>query len=160
MSEEAPLKSQKKVMPLWFKVVSGLALLALVCVTAGIIFTESWADVVTYQLDAIKKGDVDKAYNEYTSESFRKVTSLKQFQEFIDAHPAFINVESAFFTKRSIKDHLRTLRGHLLLHDHETIPIEYRLIKENGEWKIQSIRLLKTRKMNQAKSNASLQLTP
>ena len=37
---------KKKPMPFWFKLVALLAVLALIGVTAGILFTESWVDVV------------------------------------------------------------------------------------------------------------------
>lgn len=152
MSETSCKGNTKRVMPLWFKIVCSLSFLALVCVTAGIIFTESWSDVISCQLNAIKNEDFDKAYQEYTSEAFRKATSKEEFKQFILSHPGFYKAESAFFTKRSIKDNFRTLRGYLSWRDHEDIPVEYRLIKEDGSWKIQSIRLLKTRKMNEPSS--------
>ena len=41
---------KKKPMPFWLKLASLLAVLALIGVTAGILFTESWVDVVDHQL--------------------------------------------------------------------------------------------------------------
>lgn len=148
-------KTKMKAMPLWFKAVCGLTLLALIAVTVGILCTESWVDVVTQQIHAIQNHDIDKAYDKYTSTAFQRETTREEFEAFINFYPAFLEVESAFFTKRSIADNVRTLRGYLLLHNHKTLPIEYRVIKEDGSWKIQSIRLLKTRKLIHQKSEVT-----
>jgi|GEM_PF-2398357 len=135
--------AKKKPMPLWFKLVALIAVLALIGVTAGIIFTESWVDVVDHQLEAFRHQDISKAYYAYTSKDFQTATRLDQFRQFIEAYPVFLNNHSAHFTQRSIEDHIGTLKGNLTSIDHVNTPIEYKLIKEEDQWKILSIRLLK-----------------
>ena len=78
-SDTSPSSSnvKKKPMPFWFKILALLAVLALVGVTAGILFTESWVDVVDHQLEALRQHDIDKAYYAYTSKDFQTSTSLK-----------------------------------------------------------------------------------
>ncbi len=141
----------KKPMPFWFKIVAGLAVLALVGVTAGILFTESWVDVVDHQLKALRNQNIEKAYSSYTSKEFQEATNLEQFRTFIEAYPVFFNNQSAHFSHRSIEHNIGTLRGNLTSNDHITTPIEYKLIKENDTWKILSIRLLKPNKIQNAK---------
>lgn len=144
-NEEAPLQSQqKKRMPLWFKIVSFLAVLALIGVTAGILFTESLVDVVDKQLAALKEEDVAQAYYGYTSTDFQAATSLDQFRDFIQAYPILTHSQSASFPQRSMQQNIGTLKGTLTSADHLSFPVEYKLVKEDGKWKILSIRLLQT----------------
>lgn len=132
----------KRVMPLWFKILVFLAVVALLGVTAGILFTESLVDVVDKQLADLKEGDIAKAYYDYTSTNFQASTSLDQFKEFVSAYPIFLNVQSASFTQRSMRQNIGTLKGTLTTQEHLSLPIEYKLIKEDGKWRILSIRLL------------------
>lgn len=142
---------KKKPMPFWFKLVALLAVLALIAVTAGILFTESWVDVVDHHLDALRKQNIEKSYSSYTSKDFQATTTLDQFRNFIDAYPVFLNNQSAHFTQRSIEHNIGTLKGNLTSNDHVNTPIEYKLIKEDGKWKILSIRLLKPSKIQNTK---------
>jgi hypothetical protein len=141
----------KKTMPFWFKLIALIAILALIGVTAGILFTESWVDVVDHQLEALRDHDISKAYSAYTSKDFQAATSLDQFRHFIDAYPVFLNNQSAHFTQRSIDHNIGILKGNLTSHDHINTPIEYKLIKEDDKWKILSIRLLKPDHIQNAK---------
>lgn len=142
---------KKKPMPFWFKLVALLAVLALIGVTAGILFTESWVDVVDHHLDALRKQNIEKSYSSYTSKDFQATTTLDQFRNFIDAYPVFLNNQSAHFSQRSIEHNIGTLKGNLTSNEHVNTPIEYKLIKEDGKWKILSIRLLKPGKIQNTK---------
>lgn len=149
---------KKKSMPLWFKLASFLAVVALMAVTAGILFTESWVDVVDHQLVALRNQDVPKAYS-YTSADFQTTTPLEDFRRFVDTYPIFSKNQSAHFTQRSIEGNVGTLKGLLTSNDHTNTPIEYKLIKEENGWKILSIRLLKPdhiRNPNEADQTAAL----
>lgn len=146
-----PSVVKKKPMPFWFKLIALLAILALVGVTAGILFTESWVDVVDHQLEALRQQDIPKAYQAYTSKDFQAATSLDQFRNFIEAYPVFLNNQSAHFTQRSIEHNIGILKGNLTSNDHVITPIEYKLIKEDDKWKILSIRLLKPGNIQNAK---------
>ncbi len=141
-SSPAPIM-KKKPMPFWFKLIGLLAVLALIGVTAGILFTESWVDVVDHQLAALRQHDISKAYYDYTSKDFQAATSLDQFRNFIDSYPVFLNNQIAHFNQRSIEHNIGILKGNLTSTDHISTPIEYKLIKENDKWKILSLRLLK-----------------
>lgn len=144
---------KKKKMPLWFKILFVLSIAALMGVTAGILFTESLVDVIDNQLKSLRKSNIEDAYYNYTSEEFQKATPLEEFNEFINDYPIFKNNESAHFTQRSLKNNLGILKGNITTLDHTKIPIEYRLIKEHGKWKILSIRLLKPENLKTLSSN-------
>lgn len=149
---KAPLV-KKKPMPFWFKLLTALAVLALIGVTAGILLTESWVDVIDKQLEALRQDDISKAYYDYTSKDFQATTSLDQFRQFVQAYPVFLNNQSAHFTQRSIEHNIRTLKGKLSSQDHVETPIEYKLIKQEGKWKILSIRLIKPSTIQNAKAD-------
>ncbi len=147
-----PPRVKRKPMPFWFKLLAFLAVLALVGVTAGILLTESWVDVVDKQLEALRQDDIDKAYYDYTSHDFQAATPLDQFRQFVQAYPVFLNNQSAHFTQRAIEHNIRTLKGKLISSDHVETPIEYKLIKEDKKWKILSIRLIKPANIQNAKA--------
>ncbi|MDP1880649.1 MAG: DUF4864 domain-containing protein [Parachlamydiaceae bacterium] len=134
---------KKKPMPFWFKLVTAIAVIALIGVTAAILITEKIVDVVDYQLAALKNENIEKAYLDYTSNDFKAGTSLEQFRHFIDSYPVFLNNQSTHFFQRSIENHIVILKGYLTSTDHINTPIEYKLIKENHKLKILIIRLLK-----------------
>lgn len=147
--DEYPVK--KRSMPLWFKLVGLLAVLALIGVTGGILFTETLVDTVENQLEALQDHDIDKAYLTYTSKEFQNTTSIEQFRDFVQAFPIFLENQSAHFTQRSISHNVGTLKGILTSSDHINTPIEYKVIKEDGRWKILSIRLLKPKNIPNAR---------
>jgi uncharacterized Zn finger protein (UPF0148 family) len=155
-NQNTPQAAPKKPMPLWFKLLAFMAVLALIGVTAGILFTESLVDVIDHQLEALRKEDINKAYS-YTSKDFQSSTSLSQFKDFVLSYPVFTNNQSAHFTKRSLKDNIGTLKGNLTSNDRVNVPIEYKLIKEGDKWKILSIRLLKPNLIPHAKGAGSTQ---
>ncbi len=149
---------KKKPMPRWFKILILLTFLALVAVSAAILFTESIVDVVEKQTENLRQGNIEKAYQAYTSKDFQAATSLDQFKEFVHAYPILQNNHSAIFPQRSIKDNITTLRGKIMANEQISTPIEYRLIKENGKWKILSVRLLKVQSQNSAEKRELIKL--
>lgn len=138
-----PTPNMKKPMPFWFKLVTSLSVIALIIVTAGILFTEHLVDVIDDQLQALREHQIDKAYFDFTSKEFQRTTSFNQFKNFIEAYPVFENNQSAHFSQRSIEHNVATMKGQLTTQDHLKNPIEYKLTKEGGKWKILTIRLLK-----------------
>lgn len=152
---------KKRPMPLWFKILLALAVLALIGVTAGILFTESLVDIVDNQLSLLRKSEIEEAYKNYTSHEFQQATSLDEFRDFVTTYPIFQENQSAHFTQRSMQNHIGRLKGNLTGPDHEKVPIEYRLVKEDGKWKILSIRFLKPEllKMSQASTAQDLKMT-
>lgn len=135
-------ENQKKRMPIWFKSVCWLAVISLIAVIGGILFTETWVDVVEDQLEELKTGDIEKAYYQYTSKDFQSNIPFDQFKAFTAAHPVLFQNPNAHFNNRGIHRNVSILRGKLTTLDHSIVPIEYKLIREDNDWKILSIRFM------------------
>ncbi|MCW8408836.1 DUF4864 domain-containing protein [Legionella sp. PATHC035] len=98
---------------------------------------------INQQLSALKSGDLEKAYS-YTSKDFQKATSFADFKKFINHYPSLKNNASAFFNERMIENNMGIVKGTLTAKDGAKTPIEYRLIWEDGAWKILNIKLSST----------------
>lgn len=137
-----PPEFKKKKMPIWFKLLLSLAFMALVGVTVAILFQENLRKTVEDQLTTLHAKDVTKAYYLFTSQDFQKATPLETFREFVNDHPAFINNKTFEINTIHTYDDKRTLTGKIKSTDGEVLPVEYQLIKEDGTWKILSIKIL------------------
>lgn len=98
--------------------------------------------VVRGQLEALEHKNIDKAYKLYTTKEFKKATTLDEFKKFVDKHPIFTARKSSSFTNLMFNNNIATLGGFLASKDNEIYPVEYDLLKEDGEWKILHIEIL------------------
>lgn len=133
----------KKIM-MWIGIV--ITTLVVIGIIIGVIAyyaTGGLVSTINNQLSALKSGDIEKAYS-YTAKDFQNVISLEDFKKFIKKYPSLSNNESASFTTREIQNKEGTVKGTLKAKDGAVTPIEYRLIKENDQWKILFIRLQPT----------------
>lgn len=105
--------------------------------------TSGLVDTIKDQLKALQSGEIEKAYS-YTSKDFQKATSFNDFKKFIDQYPSLKNNKSSFFNEREIKDNTGTVRGTLTAKDGAKTPIQYKLIREDGAWKILGINVTQT----------------
>jgi len=139
-----PNGGKKKGMPTWLKVIIGLAIFAIVIVVISFMATSPIVKPVEKQLKYLKSGDVEAAY-ELTSGEFKNATSYETFQEFLTKYPTLTTNDSYSFNSREIETsgdtEVGTLTGTLKATDGTETPIEFRLIKENGEWKILGIQV-------------------
>lgn len=127
--------------PIYKKILIGaLCLAAFVLVVLSIIhFLASSVTTTIYsQLEAIRAGDLEGAYS-YTSIEFREATSQKDFDDFVNHYPSLKDNKSATFNERDIKDDEAIIKGSLYSTDGTATPVEYLLVKENGDWKIKGI---------------------
>lgn len=102
--------------------------------------SQSTSDVARQQLTAIKAGDIQQAYA-MTSTEFQKATSLKQFKKFLQSYPILSDSNSVTFSERKIDNGMGYLAGTLTGPNGNTKNIEFQLIKEDEQWKIQGIQL-------------------
>lgn len=116
----------------WFLLFVGTVFLIILFLTSGLIHS------INHQLSALKAGNIEKAYS-YTSKDFQKATSLSDFKKFINQYPSLKNNESSFFNERVIENNRGFVKGTLTAKDGAKTPIEYRLIWEDGAWKILNI---------------------
>lgn len=142
--EETVHFQDRKNVPSWLKVVISLAVLAAVAVCLAIYFTQDLVKTAEGQLGAIRARDFSRAYYEFTAKDFKAATSLEGFTDFIKAHPALVNNDSANFNERTIENSVGTLHGTLVSRDGGVTPIEYKFVKEGDRWKVLSMRLVPT----------------
>lgn len=94
------------------------------------------------QLKALKNDNSAKAYQEYTSESFRSSTSLDAFRKFLKEFPIFTHYLDYRFKDPVVEK--GTGRVEVDLHTETSITtVEYTLGIEDDMWKIWGIQILK-----------------
>lgn len=119
-----------------------LTLLLLVGAILYFVFriTAGPVDVVNQQLNALRGGDIDKAYS-YCSTAFKENTNLEAFRNFVESYPLLKSSIEYSSYNREISGNLSTLKGSIKAKDGSALPAEYRLIREKGSWKVQYISL-------------------
>lgn len=138
-----PLHQGKAGFPLWLKVLL-LILIPLLLIAGFFYFSENATETVEGQLKAIRSGQLTEAYYEYTSKEFQKATSLDSFKEFVKSLQPFIEKEAASSDETSLNNETKRVREIFLAQDNTKLTIDFLLIKEDEEWKIQNIRLSST----------------
>lgn len=103
--------------------------------------TSGVTGAVQHQMDAIRAGDVEKAYTVYTAAEFKSTTTMDDFKNFVNHFPALKENKSISINEREVKDNDGYVDATLTAMDGSMLPIQYRLIKEDGVWKILGIRV-------------------
>lgn len=101
-------------------------------------------------LEGIKKGNVQEAYENYTTEGFRNVTSLEQLEKFLKSYDFLVEHEKINIYKIAFDNNIAIVSSQLIAHDklHE---IQFFLMQENDEWKIIQLKILDTENGDQAR---------
>lgn len=98
-------------------------------------FTSGLIKPIQNQLNAIGQGDMQMAYG-YTSTGFQRTVSFEDFKKIINQYSSLKNNANFSWSKREFQNDKGFVRGTLKSKNGVVVPIEYRLIKEDGEWKI------------------------
>ena len=147
-AEAAPPAAERPKMATWKKVLLGIVGAIVLAVSLAIFLTGSLVDAVDRQLAALRAGDVDAAYA-MTSDAFKRAVSRERFAAFLKANPALMHVTDHSFTTRERENGIGTLKGTLETENGGRIPVVYKLVEENGAWKILSLTLPKQGVSNQ-----------
>lgn len=116
-----------------------IVLAAIVGVVVYVVnMTSDIQDTANSFFNAIKKNDFEKAY-EYTSTEFKANTSLKQLEIFF-RQTSLVNYNEAVWSKRTLEDGSGELGGVIRAIDGGEIPVTLKFVKEDGKWKILSLR--------------------
>jgi hypothetical protein len=134
------LKKMFKNMSKKKKIILGAVAFLVIIIFIGFSATQGITDVANLQLKALRSDDLVKAYA-YTSREFQSATSLDDFKQFIAGYPSLRNNKDASFTDRQVENNMGKLKGTLNSRDGSVTPVEYTLVKENGEWKILNMKL-------------------
>jgi hypothetical protein len=122
------------------KILIGIVVFVVGVFIIAMVATQGIADVARSQLKALRQGDIIKAYS-FTSIDFRNATSLDAFQKFVDSYPSLKNNEDVTFSDRETNNDTGILKGTLKSTDGASTPIEIKLVKEGGDWKILNLKL-------------------
>ncbi|MCX6766748.1 MAG: DUF4864 domain-containing protein [Candidatus Moranbacteria bacterium] len=136
-SEEA---KPKKKMKLWKKILLGVAVFILLVIILAFYATSGIVKVAEKQLNLIASGDLKGAYA-LTSNDFQKSVSYDKFLAYVNNYEVLKNYKDHKFSSREINGDTGTIQGTLTAKDGTAAPVEYKFIKENGEWKILSVDL-------------------
>ena len=88
----------------------------------------------------VEESKIKEAYDA-TSEGFKEETSLEIFNTFVEQHPFLKENNSFSFPEISEKGNVTILRGTLVSENNYTTKIQYKIVKEDGRWKIHGIEI-------------------
>lgn len=119
-----------------------LVIVAIIIVTLGLtfIFRSGVTGLVHDQLTDIKNGNLQQAY-EMTSADFQQATPFSEFKNYINQYPIFSHYKKISFTEKNVEGTTAYLNGMIEGDDDNQMQIEYQLIRESHQWKIQGMRL-------------------
>lgn len=102
-----------------------------------------WLQPVDGQLRALREHNIEKAYNDFTTDDFRKATSLELFKNFIEQYPIFFSHHDVSVEIQALQKTEGEIMA-ILNPNEEAIKVQYRLVLENGQWKIWNLNLVST----------------
>jgi len=136
-----------KAMKTWKKVVLGVVVFIVGVVWLALAATGGLIKPVERHFAALRGGDAVGAYSEL-SIAARQEMSLDAFKAMVEGSPALAHVTKESFTSRTVTNGQGQLEGALDLDNGGKLPIEIRLVKENGQWKILGYRLNPVKKLD------------
>jgi hypothetical protein len=98
--------------------------------------TSGATDAVRAQLDEIKAGRLDEAHGRF-AESYRAEIPPEGFAAFVARHPSLKDNADSTFMNRNVTNNRAQLKGTLKAGSGATESVDYRLVKEAGDWKIE-----------------------
>jgi len=120
---------------LWQKIALGAVTFIVVVVALAMWATSGLEEPVQRHFAAIRSGDVVGAYGEL-SVAARQQTSLDDFRKMLINVPALTKVTGESYSSREVNNGEGHLDGMLEIEGGGKLPIQVRLVKENGAWKI------------------------
>jgi TM2 domain-containing membrane protein YozV len=103
--------------------------------------TSGITDTVRNELEALRLGNYEKAYS-YTSREFHRQYSFQEFKKSISQIPSLNNNKSSSLTERKIENNSGMIKGTLTSRDGIQTAVEFKLVKEDNQWKILSIHVI------------------
>lgn len=94
-------------------------------------------------LKLLKDNEIEKSYQSYTSEQFKKITSLKEFEEFLNHYPELVQFDNVRFGDMMKDDKLHQITV-IVEKGGEESSFDYGMVKENNTWKIWGIQVEKS----------------
>jgi hypothetical protein len=137
----------KEKMKLWKKILIGIGVFILLIILISSSATSGIVKVSEKQLKLISSGDMKGAYA-LTSGEFQGSVSYEKFLSYINNYEVLKNYKSHGFSSKEVQGNTGTITGKITAQNGTVMPVEYKFVKEKGEWKILSLDL------NPASANA------
>lgn len=104
----------------------------------GLVFylTKEPVNIVTQQLEYIKTGDLESAY-QLCSSKFKDTVSYEDFQPRISTYTVLKDFQKVSFSNRKIQNKRVYLTGAIFLSNGSTVPIYCELVKEYDSWRVE-----------------------
>lgn len=99
--------------------------------------------IVKSQLSEIQKHQMTKAYYEYSSSEFKKNSSFEEFRSMVTKFPALSNHQSIKIKNVKQENNYGVVFADILENNKPTLSVKYEFIKEDNEWRILKIEILK-----------------
>lgn len=122
------------------KIILWIVVIIAAIIGAAFYFTQGIANAANDQLLNIKAGNIDKAYS-MTTKAFQNETSLEQFKALVNQFPVLNDFKEVTFWERKVENNTGYLSGTIESNSGAKMKLEFQLIKEDGKWKIQAMRL-------------------
>ena len=92
--------------------------------------------IIQRKLSYLRNFTFSKAYLEFTTKRYKQYNQLADFENFLGAHPEFVNNSESHFNRIALNDNLATMRGKITTSQKTTYPVRYDFVFEGGDWKI------------------------
>jgi hypothetical protein len=129
----------------WVAIGCGLLIVVGICIGVGTCFVVKKATAapeaaVHEFLAAAGAGDYERAYG-YFSAPLKEKQSLESFQQAAQAQATMFKVKDTTFNSRSVDLNGAQLSGTLTLEAGTEVPASFKLVQENGQWRLISYQL-------------------
>lgn len=121
-----------------FKVLGGIVIVIVAIVVLAFVLTNGVADSADKFFSLIKENKTKEAYDS-TAKEFQAATTYDQFTAFLSGS-SMNKYVSGTWTSRSVENNQGTLQGSINTSDKGVIPIEIKVVNEDGKWKILNMR--------------------
>jgi len=109
--------------------------------------------VIKNQMDALKEGDISRAYYAYTSQQFQEAATREQFKEYVDSHPELKHNRLIDVVNLDIKPNMVIATVVLGEGNEGRKEYEYRFVQENQKWKILGMQMTEKKESEPEKGN-------
>lgn len=100
-------------------------------------------EIIDEMLKALRNGETEEAYNEYTSEAFRKATPLDVFIQIIKNNDVYSLNKYFQYHSFYFENGMAVFQGLLVSKTGNAVQVEFDLVKEEDKWKIFGMQLFK-----------------
>jgi len=101
---------------------------------------ESVIEPLNKGLEALNRGEINIAYEKYTSRVFKNNTKLSEFTELVEGSPQIFKSKEADFDKVDVRNNQATVSGTITGQDGTVTPLVFNLVLEKDHWLILGFR--------------------